>query len=164
MAEPSVDSLAEPTADVAGGDVAVRDIAGGDVAPGWWGGLGDRREGPPGEDRPGRLGVGLAVVGGPVGVADRLGPAGHGGRGGPGAQREGGGLLAVDDEAGRCGVGAEVGEACSETSGATWRDRAWASSGDMENHTLVRALEETVSRSSLGSWPRCWWARTMERR
>jgi hypothetical protein len=50
------------------------------------------------------------VVSGPVGGAHGVGPSGDGGRGGAGGEGEGRGLLAVDDEAGRGGVGTQVRE------------------------------------------------------
>jgi hypothetical protein len=78
--------------------------------PGTSGRVGGCGEGPPGHGRPSRRdgGLGGAGVGGPVGVSNGLGSTDDGRRRGPGAQSEGGGLFAVDDEAGRGGVGAEM--------------------------------------------------------
>ena len=139
-----MEPLTEPTADIAG------DITRGAPSVGRrWGG-----QGPPGQHGPCRLGLGTAVRG-PVGVTDRLGTAGDGGRCGPGPQREGGGLLAVDHEAGRGGVRAEVGQVVLGELGGDMAGGRGRPRGSCENHTLVRALDETASRSSLGSWPRC---------
>ena len=110
-----------------------------------------------------RLGGDAAAEVGPVGGPHGAGPTGDDRPGRPGAQGEGGGLLAVDDQAGRRCVGAEVGQVvlgqlggdvAAEgvgVLGATWRTTPWSG-----------RWRETASRSSSGSWPRCWWASTMD--